>query len=118
MKEMNLARAEVSQRKREEKSGQKDLFDATSLQPTGHYDELREFFTKRARAEVWKLVFSRCEVLYDALWERAMRFPVVWDSDLKDWLAEWKEAGKIELPDLKPRERVPKLRVGHRIVRK
>jgi three-Cys-motif partner protein len=118
MKEMNLARAEVSQRKREEKTGQKDLFDATSLQPSGHYDELREFFTKKARADVWKLVFSRCEVLYEALWERAMQFPVVWDSDLKDWLAEWKEAGKIELPDLKPRERVPKLRAGHRIVRK
>ena len=118
MKEMNLVRAEVSQKKREEKTGQKDLFDATSLQPTGHYDELREFFTKKARADVWKLVFSRSEVLYDSLWERAMRFPVVWDSDLKDWLAEWKEAGKIELPDLKPRERVPKLRAGHRIVRK
>jgi hypothetical protein len=48
----------------------------------------------------------------------AMRFPVVWDSDLRDWLAEWKEAGKIELLDLKPRERAPKLRAGHRIVRK
>lgn len=100
MKEMNLARAEVSQRKREEKTGQKDLFDATILQPTGHYDELREFFTNKARADVWKLVFSRCEVLYDSLWERAMQFPVVWDSDLKDWLAEWKEAGKIELSSL------------------
>ena len=118
MREMNLARAEVSQRKREEKTRQKDLFDATTLQPTGHYDELREFFTKKARAEVWKLLFSRCEVLYDALWERAMQFPIVWDSDLKDWLAEWKKAGKIELPDLEQRERVPKLRFGHRIVRK
>ena len=118
MREMNLARAEVSQRKREEKTRQKDLFDATTLPPTGHYDELREFFTKKARAEVWKLLFSRCEVLYDALWERAMQFPIVWDSDLKDWLAEWKRAGRIELPDLEQRERVPKLRSGHRIVRK
>jgi len=47
-----------------------------------------------------------------------MQFPIVWDSDLKDWLAEWKKAGKIELPDLEQRERVPKLRFGHRIVRK
>ena len=46
-----------------------------------------------------------------------MQFPIVWDSDLKDWLAEWKKAGKIELPDLEQRERVPKLRSGHRIVR-
>jgi three-Cys-motif partner protein len=118
MKEMNLARAELSQRKREQKTGQKELFDSISLHPSGHYDELREFFTKKARAEVWKLVFGRSEVLYDALWERAMQFPVVWDSDLKDWLSEWKRDGKIEMAGLKQKERVPKLRSGHRIVRK
>jgi three-Cys-motif partner protein len=118
MKEMNLARAEINQRRKEEKTRQRDLFDAATLQPSGHYDDLREFFTKKARAEVWKMVFSRHEVLYDALWETALQFPVVWESDLKDWLTEWREAGKIEMPDLKPRERVPKPRCGHRIVRK
>jgi hypothetical protein len=47
MKEMNLARAEVNQQKREEKTGQKDLFDATTLQPTGHYDGCVSFLRRK-----------------------------------------------------------------------
>lgn len=78
-------------------------------------------FSMSAMGELVRLPFV--EVLVNFMTSFIKRFlesqfPVVWDSDLKDWLAEWKEARKIELPDLKQRERVPKLRSGHRIVRK
>jgi hypothetical protein len=117
MKEMNLVRAEVNQRKREERTKQKELFDIAILGPS-HYTDLREFFLKEARAQVWKLISEKREILYDNVWEEAMRFPVVWESDLKEWLSEWRNGGKIELENLKHKERVPKRNAGHRVLRK
>jgi three-Cys-motif partner protein len=117
MKEMNFVRAQVDRRRREERTQQKELFDLAIVHRSSHFADLRDFFTKKARAEVWKLLFNKGEVLYDTLWATAMQFPVVWDSDLKSWLTEWRDAGKIRMPDLKPKERVPKLQAGHRIVR-
>jgi three-Cys-motif partner protein len=114
MKEMNLVRAQVDQRKREEKTKQKELFD-TPIGVSRHYTELREFFLKKARADVWKRLFEQQEIMYDSLWEVAMRFPVVWESDLKQWLTEWHKVGKVELPNLKPGERMPKRSAGHRV---
>ena len=110
-------RAQVDRRRREERTQQKELFDLAIVHRSSHFADLRDFFTKKARAEVWKLLFNKGEVLYDTLWATAMQFPVVWDSDLKSWLTEWRDAGKIRMPDLKPKERVPKLQAGHRIVR-
>jgi three-Cys-motif partner protein len=115
MKEMNLIRAEVDQRKREQKTQQTELFDPTTVAGWGHYSELREFFVNKARAEVWDQIRSKKDVVYDRLWANAMRFPVVWDSDLKDWLSQWRKEGRIEVANLKPPERVPKLGANHRI---
>jgi three-Cys-motif partner protein len=115
MKQMNVTRSEIHQRKREEKTQQKELFDAAVIQSSTYYGSLRAFFIRKGRAEVWKLLSSRREALYDQLWGTAMQFPLVWGSDVKNWLIEWQEAGKIKMPDLRSRERVPKLRSGHRI---
>lgn len=118
MKEMNLVRAKVNQRRREEKTHQQELFQTPVLDASSHYDELRGFFLNKARAETWKLIFDKELIAYDALWKLALQFPVVWESDLRGWLSEWISEGKIELLDLKLRERVPKVRAGHRVRRK
>ena len=115
MKEMNIVRAEVDQRKREERTQQAELFDAPSVAGWGHYAELREFFLDKARLEAWGQISRRTQIVYNNLWANAMRFPVVWESDLNGWLSQWRNAGKIEVTNLKPSERVPKLAANHRI---
>lgn len=115
MKEMNLIRAEVDQRKREQKTQQTELFDAPGAAGWGHYSELRAFFLNKARTEAWDQINRKREIVYDRLWANAMGFPVVWESDLKDWLSRWRKAGKIEVANLKPSERVPKRAVNHRV---
>jgi hypothetical protein len=57
---------------------------------------------------------ARQSVLYDELWEAAVTFPLVWESDLKEWLREWKDRVRIE--GMKPRQQSPRRGAGNRVV--
>ena len=94
MKEMNIVRAEVDQRKREERTQQAELFDAPSVAGWGHYAELRKFFLDKARLEAWGQISRRTQIVYNNLWANAMRFPVVWESDLNGWYLSGATQGK------------------------
>ena len=45
-----------------------------------------------------------------------MAWPLVWDCDLKDWIAAWQQEGRLTIENMKPRQRVPKLSEGNRLV--
>lgn len=114
MPKMEKLRAEAQQRKREERTGQGELFSTTEVTPESpHYVQLRERYLGKAKLEVVELLRQLKRVSYDQTWALALRWPLVWESDLKDWI---KNTPSIRVEGLKPRERVPALGESHFLV--
>jgi hypothetical protein len=38
-----------------------------------------------------------------------LEIPMVWEADLKEWLGKLRSEGKIEIPEMTARQRVPKI---------
>jgi three-Cys-motif partner protein len=112
MKVMEEARAEAQQRKRQRK-GQVELFGAPILHRSSYYEGLKERYTDTARQELVRLLRERRRVSYDKAWEAVLSTPLVWESDLKEWIREWQDQGIVVLEGLSGRERVPKLERRH-----
>ena len=96
---MHETRAEAQQRRRFLQSGQRSL-----LTPEAHYREAR--FTRHqirsigvARRELEKKLQSSGRLRYEDAWAIALQHSAVMDSDLKDWLTEWKADGLLEITD-------------------
>lgn len=112
MPEMESARAHAQQRKRVKKTRQTELFSGDDI-PSTHFESLRERYTSLANANLLDQLKTRGKVEYDAAWSNALRLPLVWESDLKSWIEEWRKSGMIQLHGMKPNQRVPQL--GQRI---
>lgn len=115
MKQMETTRAKSQQNRRVKKSKQPELFPDEEGEVSTHYVSLRQRYLGKARHAIWTHVAENQSVLYDDLWSAAMRVPMVWQDDLKDWIKEWKDSSQIKIDGLAPRERVPKLNKNHRI---
>jgi hypothetical protein len=89
MAAMESARAEAEQRKRK-LGGQGVFFTGSEMYDPAYYDSLRERYLKPAKNSIEKLLQSREQVPYDEAWIAAMQFPLVWESDLKEWIDAWK----------------------------
>ena len=112
MSVMEKARDEAQKREREERTGQTEirLFSGTVTQdPSEYFRSLRERYISRARAAVLALLQTKRQLAYDEAWSSAMTFPLTWESDLKDWIREWEEDGRLEIMGMKERQRVPQL---------
>jgi three-Cys-motif partner protein len=107
MEVQELARAEAHQRKRLTRTGQHDLFSSKELHDSSYYDSLRNRYTQRTRSAIVRTLESKRRVLYDEAWEIAVSEPLSWESDLKDWIEEWKNDGRLSVEGMKPRQRVP-----------
>ena len=108
MRVMGKARASAKQRKRKRKSGQLELFPPEQLHDPSDYNSLRERYLAKARDEVLQSLQSRGRVPYDDLWALTVPVPLVWPSDLKEWLQRWEEEARLHFEGMGPRERVPK----------
>ena len=115
MKAMLEAQEAAAIRKRRSDKTQADLFGPIDVIIPKHYEALRDRYTKAARSLVLSLLSKRGTLLYDDAWRAALTFPLVWESDLKDWINSWKNEGRITLTGLGPRERVPKLCRNHQL---
>ncbi len=106
---MERARAEAKQRKRKRRTGQGELFAADEMPDTKPIQELRERQLTRARQQVLESLLPGQAVPYEKVWDLALSFRLVWESDLKEWIAEWKSAGKLKIRGMTAGQRVPKL---------
>jgi three-Cys-motif partner protein len=113
MEVMESARAEAQQRSRTRLSGQPELFGARQMHDARHYTALRERYLNAARTRIEQMLKSRSAVAYDEAWATALSYPLVWDSDVKFWIATWVRERRLGITGLKPRERVPKREAGH-----
>lgn len=109
MKVMEAARAAVQQRKRMERTQTIEMFDSSQLHASSYYDSLRQRYLDNSGALVECELRLKRSVLYDDAWALALTIPLVWESDLKDWIAEWRRQGELQIRNMEPRQRVPKL---------
>jgi three-Cys-motif partner protein len=113
MNTMLAAQEAAALRKRQTDRVQGDLFGPIDVIVPKHYETLRARYTRMARDLVISLLSTRKAVPYDAAWRAALSFPLVWESDLKEWIASWQRDGSVIVNGLGPRERVPKLDHDH-----
>jgi three-Cys-motif partner protein len=104
-------RARLRSAKVESKSGP-GLFGSQAF-GSMHHEKLRERYLARARRELIAALNSMEVLRYDEAFAITMQHPLVWEKDLKGWVAKWQAEGAMEVVGLKPRARVPQLKEGH-----
>ena len=107
MTEMQHARAQAHQRVKQDKTGQPDLFEPEVLHSGNYLDDLRERYCGRAREQALQILRASKKMLYDDLWAMTLRESLVWESDLKDWIAEWEKQKLLSVEGKKARQKVP-----------
>ncbi|MCA1790212.1 MAG: three-Cys-motif partner protein TcmP, partial [Thioalkalivibrio sp.] len=113
MSTMLAAQESAALRKRQAEKAQGDLFGPIEMIVPKHYEMLRARYIRKARALVTALLSSKTSISYDVAWRAALSFPLVWESDLKEWIRAWRRDGSVIVNGLGPREQVPKLDHRH-----
>ncbi|SRR6266498_1617694 len=116
MAEMQQVRAKAHQREQEKRTRQTELFEPEVLHSSDYFDSLRERYLTKAKGQVRHSLQSEGRISYDDAWSLALKEPLVWESDLKEWVAEWKKAGIVAIEGLRPKQRVPQLGAKHSLV--
>lgn len=119
MSVMEKTRDEAKKREREERTGQTELelySGAVTQDPSAYFRSLRERYVSRARTAVLDLFQAKKQLIYDEAWSSALTFPLIWESDLKDWIREWEQDGQLETMGMQERQRVPQLGQNVRLV--
>lgn len=113
MNTMLEAQEAAALRKRQTDKIQGDLFGPIDVIAPKHYETLRARYSRMARELVTSLLTGKKTISYDVAWRAALSFPLVWESDLKEWIKAWRREGSVIVNGLGPREQVPKLDHGH-----
>lgn len=116
MLEMEKVRARAQQRRRESRAGARELFPAEEVHNQAHFDDLRERYLGRARESLIAELQSTARLRYDHAWARCVAHPLVWHTDLKKWIADWRDQGLLLIEGMEPRQREPKLNRGNALV--
>jgi hypothetical protein len=107
MEVQEAARAEAQQRKRVAQRGQSELFSGQELHDPSHYNSLRDRYLAKSRSALLQTLQTRRRLLYDDAWMAALAEPMVWESDLKEWIDEWQGQGMLEVTGMQRRQRKP-----------
>lgn len=110
------ARAEAQQRKRVVRDKQSELFPGKELHDSTYYTSLRHRYLTKTKASVLGILQAKKRVPYDDAWTMAVSEPLSWESDLKDWITEWRRQGLLEVSGMKSRQRVPHRNEGNLLV--
>jgi three-Cys-motif partner protein len=108
MEVQEAARADAQQRRRVARLGQRELFGSKEVHDFSHYDALRDRYLTKTRGKVLDALRSNRRLAYDKAWIVALSEPMTWESDLKEWIEEWKREGRLEIQGMQPRQRVPR----------
>ena len=116
MQDMERLRAEAMQRKRTRKRGP-ELFGSEEVHDPRYFDGLRDRYLSGAKARIQQLLVAQQQVPYDEIWKSALAWPLVWESDVKKWIADWLKAGSLQcITGMKPRQKVPQRGSGNILV--
>jgi three-Cys-motif partner protein len=109
MEKMEKARASAYQRKQEH-GRQGYLFGPAEAQTSNHYNELRDRYTKKAHALIENRLSTSGSMSYDEAWLEVSKFPLTWERDLREWIAEMVAKKQLRIDGMKPNERSLKRR--------
>jgi three-Cys-motif partner protein len=112
MKSQEMQRAHVEER-RKLKGGQRSFLKPEEMPESEFYQRLRKRYANQARHAVVSAINRGGQIPYDQLWLTALSFPMVWESDLRTWLKEWRKSGALEWHGLAPRGRELLRKKGH-----
>ncbi|HEV7242254.1 MAG TPA: three-Cys-motif partner protein TcmP [Thermoanaerobaculia bacterium] len=102
-------RAVAKERRRVAQTSQASMFAPSDMHKSTALDERRSRYLRMAKARVEQRLVHSSRIEYDKVWRIALAYPLVWESDLKTWIAEWKAAGQLRIPTLTGRRSVPQL---------
>jgi three-Cys-motif partner protein len=104
----NDVRSAAKERRRTVETGMSSLFPPQAIHKSTAMLDRRTRYLGAARERVLhKLIRSR-SVRYEIVWRMALAYPLVWESDLKEWIEAWRSEGKLIIPTLTGKRRVPK----------
>jgi hypothetical protein len=113
---MEQTRAEAKQRKRVKKSGQPELFPAEEMPHSRPIDSLRARYLAQSMHKVLDLLHAESRVAYERVWDLALSYPLVWESDLKHWIEVKRGEHLLRVDGMQPRQRVPRLEENNFLV--
>jgi three-Cys-motif partner protein len=116
MPEMERLRGEAHCRKRVRKTGQSELALGDALHDHTHFENLRARDLGQMRCELERRLQNVLGLSYDEAWDLVAEKPLVWEGDLRSWIAENSDKGVLRIEGLGHNERVPKQGCGHRLV--
>ena len=105
---MHETRAEAQERRRVAQSGQSSLLPAEAHYREARFTEYQLRNVDLAKHELRRLLENTGRVLFDDAWAKAMQYSAVMESDLRDWLKEWKAKGLVSFANLQPGQRLPR----------
>ena len=85
--------------------GQTFLLNAEQMHDSSYYDKLRSLYLERAKADIKQRLAKGGSLEYDEAWHMAMRHPLVWEKDLKEWIESWSSEGLLEIGGLFQRQK-------------
>jgi three-Cys-motif partner protein len=104
-------RAEAKQQKREQKTLQLELL-APAETENRYVESLAIRYRTRSQAALLEAL-KHGQLPYDEAVAIALGLPLCDEAELKTWIAAWAKEGRLELVGLAPKERVPKVGLGH-----
>jgi len=104
----NDVRSAAKERRRELTTGLSSMFSPQEIHKSTAMIERRTRYLAMARERVLRKLIRSRSVPYEIIWRMALAFPLVWDSDLKEWIETWRTEGRLTIPTLTGRRRVPK----------
>ena len=105
---MENLRGAAQKRTRERRTGQSELFEEEELPASAYFRKLRTRYTLEAKAKVRDLLQARGRMFYDDLWRIALVFPMTWESDLKEWIVDWRKENLLRLQGMPAKARGPR----------
>ncbi len=107
------ARAMADLQRRETETGMIDLFGLDGPSDTRHYDRLRDRYLNRAQAKILRELEAATRIPYERVLALIDSEPMVWESDLKEWIKAWVKDGNLVVEGLIGRQSVPKRNSKH-----
>lgn len=113
MEDMESARANAEQKRRESLTGQMELFGAENAPESDYFQSLRDRYRGLAAETLTDMLDRNVNLPFDDAWKLWLRFPMTWESDLKAWIAR----EKITITGIEAGKRVPMRGKNHLLAR-
>jgi len=109
-KMQEVVRANAKNKRKQDRSGQVDLFGVDHDQNTIRFDEARNTNIAKMKSMLIDLLKTKGSANYLHAAAHSLCVPLVWESDFKDLLLSLQEESLIEILGMKENERRPKHR--------